>query len=73
MTPAVALYRHILKLVKLLPPASHGYYRAYAKENFVTFGDEVDPVRVRELVERGKEHARWVLKKYKVEEPPGAL
>lgn len=61
---ARSLYRSLLRKIRLLPEETRSYYAAYARENFVSFSDEDEPQRIRELQQLAERHAAWVLRKY---------
>ncbi|GBG67851.1 hypothetical protein CBR_g972 [Chara braunii] len=67
MKPALQLYRRIIRVSRRLPEDAVNYYRQYAKENFVTFMDESDPDRILDLIKRGVDHTKWVLRKYEID------
>lgn len=64
MKDVLKAYRRILRLTNLLPAESRGYYRNYARENFVNYKDETDPQVVQALLRRAYDHSVWVLNKY---------
>ncbi len=41
---------------------SHQYYTRYLRQSFVNFSDELDPARIEQLIQRGRQDAEWVLK-----------
>lgn len=63
MKDVLKAYRRILRLTNLLPAESRGYYRNYARENFVNYKDETDPQVVQALLRRAYDHSVWVLNK----------
>ncbi|EPS72556.1 hypothetical protein M569_02202, partial [Genlisea aurea] len=67
MRKALRAYGEVLRLVRLLPKDSRGYYAKYARENFVNYRD-VEPDDVEELLMRTYNHSLWILAKYAVEE-----
>mmetsp|Transcript_1216 Transcript_1216/g.2035 ORF Transcript_1216/g.2035 Transcript_1216/m.2035 type:complete len:249 (+) Transcript_1216:1-747(+) len=66
-----ALWRRVLRLSKTMPKAQQDYYYSYARQNFISFSDEDDPERVGALIERGKEHINFIVKKYDLDQGSG--
>ena len=42
---------------------SQSYYRLHIRENFLAHDDEVEPGRLKEIVEKAQKDADWVLQK----------
>ena len=61
------LYRELMRKIRLLPEETKGYYLAYTRENFVSYADEDEPNRIRELQQLAQRHAQWVMEKYHVQ------
>lgn len=61
------LYRELMRKIRLLPEETKGYYLAYTRENFVSYADEDEPNRIRELQQMAQRHAQWVVEKYHVQ------
>lgn len=61
------LYRELMRQIRLLPEETKGYYLAYTRENFVSYADEDEPNRIRELQQLAQRHAQWVMEKYHVQ------
>ncbi|KAH7446823.1 hypothetical protein KP509_01G077800 [Ceratopteris richardii] len=62
-SPALKAYAEVLRLVRRLPPEVRSYYSRFARENFATYNDEVDPSTISSLLHRAYEHSCWVLAK----------
>lgn len=67
MKNALRAYGEVLRLVRLLPQDSRGYYAKYARENFVNYrdADPNDTQAIQELLHRTYIHSIWVLNKVK--------
>uniref|UniRef100_A0A1I8HKB5 LYR motif-containing protein 9 n=1 Tax=Macrostomum lignano TaxID=282301 RepID=A0A1I8HKB5_9PLAT len=57
------LYRHLLRLVRTLPPGARPYYSNYIRQAYNSHSDETDPDRVRQIIDRALLDADWVVKK----------
>eukprot|EP00741_Cyanophora_paradoxa_P010618 tig00020537_g10262.t1 len=68
--PSLRLWRTILRHVKFLPPDVQSYYKAYARQHFLSHTEEADEERIEQIVEGGERSFRWVLQKYNVQERP---
>lgn len=60
----LALYRELLRKSRLLPKSSWTYYGKYLRENFNAHSEEDDPVRIKAMITKAREDAKWVLEKY---------
>ena len=61
----VKLYKHLVRLIQQLPGASQrDYYKNYVRSQYVSHRDETDPERVKFIIERSLENAKWIMNKY---------
>lgn len=60
---ALALYRELYRKTYLLPRSSLSYYRNALRSTFVNFNSEQDPERLKEIMDRGRKDAEWILQK----------
>lgn len=60
----LSLYRELLRKSKLLPKTSWAYYGKYLRENFNAHIEEDDPERIKAIIVKAREDAKWVLEKY---------
>lgn len=52
-----------------LQPTKNRYYKNWSRNNIASFDDEDDPERLEQLLQKGEEHRKWILKKYKLADP----
>jgi hypothetical protein len=62
MTP-VGLYRHLLRVIALLPKESQAYYKHHVRQGFKSHADEDDPQRIQQIISRAIEDAKWIAQK----------
>ncbi|KXZ47735.1 hypothetical protein GPECTOR_33g617 [Gonium pectorale] len=61
---ALALYRELLRQTKSLPKSTQTYYRHHIRQHYNSHRDEADPERVQHMLERARQDAQWILRKY---------
>ncbi|KAK7405828.1 hypothetical protein VNO78_07438 [Psophocarpus tetragonolobus] len=66
MEKGARAYAEVLRLTRLLPKESRGYYAKYARENFVNYRD-ADPSDFAHLFQRTYTHSVWLLQKYSID------
>ena len=66
MTP-VTLYRHLLRIVALLPKESQAYYKHHIRQGFKSHADEDDPERIQQIISRAMEDAKWIAQKVQLD------
>lgn len=69
---ALALYRKLWRLTRVLPRQAQPYYRGSIRSGFVAFRDEDDEETLQRIAEQCQRDATWVLQKYKVQPDKGS-
>eukprot|EP00050_Salpingoeca_kvevrii_P007204 m.294514 g.294514 ORF g.294514 m.294514 type:complete len:67 (+) comp13003_c0_seq1:136-336(+) len=64
MSAGRAAYREFLRLCDRLPVEARNHYRNAVRNSFMSFRDETDPVRIQQIIQRAREDAQWIIKKY---------
>ncbi|KAK4522843.1 hypothetical protein GAYE_PCTG30G0733 [Galdieria yellowstonensis] len=65
----LALYRHMLRCIKTLPPQVQPYYRYYVRQQFNSHADEIEEERVEEIISKSRSYIPYILNKYNNKPP----
>ncbi|KAJ0180553.1 hypothetical protein K1T71_003957 [Dendrolimus kikuchii] len=63
MSP-VKLYKHLLRECEKLPPDASKFYKFSVKQSFKQHKFEPDPDRVKQIISKSIEDAKWIVNKY---------
>ncbi|CAM9180042.1 unnamed protein product [Heterosigma akashiwo] len=69
----LSLYRRIVASIRLLEPESKSYYLRFARGHIRSHDDEDDSERLEFLLQKGEQHRKWILAKYKKQDPCKSL
>lgn len=61
---SLRLYKHLLRECEKLPPKACSHYKFAVKQSFKQHKFEPDPERVKEIISKSIEDAKWVVNKY---------
>ncbi|CAH4029617.1 unnamed protein product [Pieris brassicae] len=61
---SLQLYKHLLRQCEKLPPDACKYYKFAVKQSYKQHKTESDPERLREIITKSKEDAKWIINKY---------
>ncbi|KAK6625308.1 hypothetical protein RUM43_005602 [Polyplax serrata] len=64
ITTGRQLYKHLIKECQRLPSGASEHYKHSIKQSFKQHVDETNPERIKEIIERALEDAKWILDKY---------
>ena len=60
---ALALYRHLLRVVALLPQDAQAHYKHHIRQAYRVHADEDDSDRIQQIIKRSIEDSQWLLEK----------
>ncbi|CAH0720862.1 unnamed protein product, partial [Brenthis ino] len=61
---SLQLYKYLLRECERLPPDACKHYKFAVKQSYKQHKSESDPERVKEIIHKSIEDAKWILKKY---------
>ncbi|CAM9113071.1 unnamed protein product [Laminaria digitata] len=71
----IQLWRRCLRCCRAMDGAMGSYYHGFSREHITAHREEDNPERLEHLLAKGEQNLRFVLRKYRMEEPrrPDAL
>ncbi|CAK1552016.1 unnamed protein product [Leptosia nina] len=61
---SLQLYKHLLRQCERLPPDACKHYKFAVKQSYKQHKAELDPERIKEIICKSKEDAKWIINKY---------
>ncbi|XP_038061556.1 LYR motif-containing protein 9-like [Patiria miniata] len=58
------LYKYLLRACEKLPREAHSHYKHHVRQGFRSHADELDSMRIKQIIARAMQDAEWVLNKY---------
>lgn len=58
------LYKYLLRQSEKLPNNAQNYYRQSIRQGFEQHAEEIDPVRISQIINRAIEDGKWIVEKY---------